>query len=138
MAYSYLLDTKGNPKPMKHKSYDVQFGCAVEAALEVIGGKWKAAILFRLLDEKKRFNQIKKLFPSLTQRILTQQLRELERDGVIHRKVYAEVPPRVEYSLTEFGRTLEPALRLLSSWGAKYVDKIIKNRERAVSKKERV
>ncbi|HSE41995.1 MAG TPA: helix-turn-helix domain-containing protein [Acidobacteriota bacterium] len=119
---------------MRHRSYDVQFGCAVEAALEVIGGKWKAAILFRLLDGKKRFNQIKKLFPSLTQRILTQQLRELERDGVIHRKVYAEVPPRVEYSLTDFGQTLEPALRLLSSWGAKHVDAIIKNREKAAAK----
>jgi DNA-binding HxlR family transcriptional regulator len=78
------------------------------------------------------------LFPSLTQRILTQQLRELERDGVIHRQVYAEVPPRVEYSLTEFGRTLEPSLRLLSNWGAKHVDEIIRNREQAVSKKESV
>jgi DNA-binding HxlR family transcriptional regulator len=117
---------------MRHKSYDVHFGCAVEAALEVIGGKWKGAILFRLLDDKKRFNEIKRLFPSLTQRILTQQLRELERDGVVHRKVYAEVPPRVEYSLTDFGRTLEPALRLLSGWGAKHVDKIIKNREKVL------
>jgi DNA-binding HxlR family transcriptional regulator len=117
---------------MRHKSYDVHFGCAVEAALEVIGGKWKAAILFRLLDNKKRFNEIKRLFPSLTQRILTQQLRELERDGVIHRKVYAEVPPRVEYSLTDFGRTLEPALRLLSKWGAEHANKIIKNREKVL------
>jgi DNA-binding HxlR family transcriptional regulator len=101
----------------------------VEAALEVIGGKWKAAILFRLLDGKKRFNEIKRLFPSLTQRILTQQLRELERDGVIERKVYAEVPPKVEYSLTEFGRTLETVLRLLSEWGRIHVDEIIQNRQ---------
>ncbi|HXD31139.1 MAG TPA: helix-turn-helix domain-containing protein [Pyrinomonadaceae bacterium] len=115
---------------MRHRSYDVQFGCAVEAALEVIGGKWKAAILFRLLDGKKRFNEIKRLFPSLTQRILTQQLRELERDGVIERKVYAEIPPKVEYSLTEFGRTLETVLRLLSEWGKVHVDEIIENRER--------
>ena len=117
-------------RQMRHRSYDVQFGCAVEAALEVIGGKWKGAILYRLLDEKKRFNELKKFFPSLTQRILTQQLRELERDGVIDRKVYAEVPPRVEYSLTEFGRSLEPALRLLSEWGAKHVEQIIENRSR--------
>ncbi|MBV9957891.1 MAG: helix-turn-helix transcriptional regulator [Acidobacteria bacterium] len=118
---------------MRHRSYDVQFGCAVEAALEVIGGKWKGAILYRLLDEKKRFNELKRFFPSLTQRILTQQLRELERDGVISRKVYAEVPPRVEYALTEFGRSLEPALRMLSEWGAKHVDEIRQNREQAAA-----
>ncbi len=116
---------------MRHRSYDVKFGCAVEAALEVIGGKWKAAILFRLLDGKKRFSELKRFFPSLTQRILTQQLRELERDGVIERKVYAVVPPKVEYSLTEFGRTLETVLRLLSAWGKDHVDEIIQNREQA-------
>lgn len=130
MWRSYKLDTDGGQK-LRHRSYDVQFGCAVEAALEVIGGKWKAAILFRLLDGKKRFNEIKRLFPSLTQRILTQQLRELERDGVVERKVYAEVPPKVEYSLTEFGRTLETVLRLLSEWGKDHVDEIIENRESA-------
>ena len=118
---------------MRHRSYDAQFGCAVEAALEVIGGKWKGAILYRLLDKKKRFNELKRFFPSLTQRILTQQLRELERDGVISRKVYAEVPPRVEYSLTEFGRSLEPALRMLSEWGASHVEQIIKNREKSAA-----
>ena len=102
-------------RQLQHKCYDLQFGCAVEAAVAIIGGKWKGAILYRLLDDKKRFNELKRFFPRVTQRILTQQLRELERDGVINRKVYAEVPPKVEYSLTEFGRTLEPVLRLLSA-----------------------
>ena len=118
---------------MRHRSYSVEFGCAVEAALEVIGGKWKAAILYRLLDGKKRFNEIKRFFPSLTQRILTHQLRELERDGVLMRKVYAEVPPRVEYSLSDLGRTLEPALRMLSEWGRAHVEEIKSRRELAVS-----
>ena len=116
---------------MRHKSYESESGCPVEAALEVIGGKWKGTILYRLLDGKKRFNELKRMFPSLTQRILTQQLRELERDGIIHREAYAEVPPRVEYSLTEQGRTLAPVLELLRQWGVSNVDAIRQNREQS-------
>ena len=120
---------------MRHRSYETQFGCPVEAALEVIGGKWKGSILYHLLAGKKRFNEIKRLFPSLTQRILTQQLRELERDGIIHREVYAEVPPRVEYSLTEQGRTLAPVLELLREWGINNVNMIKQNREQSAINK---
>ncbi|HYY57743.1 MAG TPA: helix-turn-helix domain-containing protein [Pyrinomonadaceae bacterium] len=120
---------------MRHKSYDTPSGCPVEAALEVIGGKWKGTILYRLLDGKKRFNELKRMFPSLTQRILTQQLRELERDGIIHREVYAEVPPRVEYSLTEQGRTLKPVLELLREWGVNNVNAIKRNREQSAFNK---
>jgi len=97
--------------------------------LEVIGGKWKGAILYHLLDGTKRFNELKRMFPSLTQRILAQQLRELERDGIVHREVYAEVPPRVEYSPSEMGRSLEPVLRALRQWGADHVNAVMTNRE---------
>ena len=120
---------------MRHKSYETQSGCPVEAALEVIGGKWKGSILYLLLVGKKRFNELKRVFPSLTQRILTQQLRELERDGIIHREVYAEVPPRVEYSLTEFGRTLAPILELLREWGVNNVQLVMRNREQSALSK---
>ncbi len=98
-------------------------GCPVEATLDVIGGKWKGIILYHLIDGKKRFNEFQKLHPCITQRMLTLQLRELERDGVIHREVYKEVPPKVEYSLTEFGRTLEPIILLMKEWGEKNKDR---------------
>lgn len=97
------------------------YGCAVEAALDVIGNKWKGVILFHLLDGKKRFNELRRLIPSVTQRMLTLQLRELEKDNVIDRKVYPEVPPKVEYSLTKFGQTLKPILLLLREWGGKVI-----------------
>ncbi len=90
--------------------------CPVEAALDLIGGKWRSIILFRVLEETRRFNELRRLVPGMTQRMLTNQLRELERDGLIVRKVYAEVPPKVEYSISEFGRTLEPVLRALVQW----------------------
>jgi len=96
------------------------FGCSVEAALSVIGGKWKGVILFNLLDGTKRFNELHRKLPGITQRMLTLQLRELESDQVVHREVYAEVPPRVEYSLTEFGMTLKPILTDLRLWGDSY------------------
>jgi DNA-binding HxlR family transcriptional regulator len=101
-------------------------GCPVETTLDVIGGKWKGILLYHLIDGKKRFNEFRKLYPGITQRMLTLQLRELERDGVIHREVYKEVPPKVEYSLTEFGRTLEPIILLMKDWGEKHKDRFIK------------
>jgi DNA-binding HxlR family transcriptional regulator len=90
--------------------------CPVSAALDIIGGKWKPMILYQLMGGKKRFSELQKLVPEATQKMLTQQLRELERDGVISRKVYPTVPPRVEYSFTAGGRTLRPVLRALCNW----------------------
>ena len=108
---------------MKHKDYSCSFGCSIEAAIEAIGGKWKGIILYHL-NTTKRFSELHKLIPSITQRMLTKQLRELERDGIVFRKVYAEVPPKVEYSLTEFGETLQPILKELEAWGNLYLEKL--------------
>ena len=96
--------------------------CPVEATIDVIGGKWKSVILFHLLrtDGPIRFGEFRRLLPRVTQQMLTMQLRELESDGVIQRKVYAEVPPKVEYSLSEFGRTLQPIIEKMLEWGAQY------------------
>lgn len=95
-------------------------GCAVEATLCVIGGVWKPLILFHLLDGKRRFGELSRLVPNATPRMLTMQLRELERDGVVRRTVFAEVPPRVDYELTEFGRSLQGVLELMRDWGERF------------------
>lgn len=104
--------------PTNRRTNNCHYGCAVEAALDVIGSKWKGVVLFHLLDGKKRFNELRRLIPSVTQRMLTLQLRELEKDKVISRKVYPEVPPKVEYSLTPLGQSLKPILFSLREWGA--------------------
>jgi len=95
--------------------------CSVERALDCIGGKWKSVILYYLLDSTLRFNEIRRLLPGVTQRMLTLQLRELEKDGLIYRRVYPQIPPKVEYSLTARGQTLEPVLLALSEWGREHV-----------------
>ena len=94
--------------------------CPVETTLNILSGKWKGIILFRLLGGKKRFNEIKRLIPNITHRTLTLQLRELERDRVLKRTVYAEVPPRVEYELTEVGISMAPIIRAMYDWGLNY------------------
>jgi DNA-binding HxlR family transcriptional regulator len=100
-------------RKQKHIDYE---NCPIEAALDVIGGKWKGVILHRLLGQTRRFNELKRTIPRVTQRMLTTQLRELEKDKLITRKVYAEVPPRVEYSLTSSGESLKPVLSELLKW----------------------
>ena len=106
---------------MRFERYDCSGGCPVEAALERIGGKWKGVALYHLLEGPKRYNALKRDVGNVTQRMLTKQLRELERDGLIVRKVFPVVPPHVEYSLSEKGRTLEPILLALRKWGESYV-----------------
>lgn len=108
---------------MIHKDYDCNLGCPVEAALEVVSGKWRGAILYYLLKGRKRFNEIRRLMPDITQRSLTQQLRDLESKGLISRSVYPEVPPRVEYQITEYGETLRPLIDQLHRWGTDYIER---------------
>lgn len=95
--------------------------CPVETTLDVIGGKWKPLILFYLLQGTRRFNELRRLLPHVTQQMLTLQLRELEHAGVVRRVVYAQVPPKVEYSLTDVGCSLEPLLLLMLEWGQAYL-----------------
>jgi DNA-binding HxlR family transcriptional regulator len=94
--------------------------CPVETTLAVIGGKWKPLILWRLKGGVWRFGELQRLVPGVTRKMLTQHLRELERDGIIARKVYSQVPLKVEYSLTEYGRTLRPLLKELCDWGRQH------------------
>ena len=94
--------------------------CPVNTTLSVIGGKWKVLILYHLVEQTQRFNELRRLLPEITQRMLTLQLRELEEDGLIHREVYPVVPPKVEYSLTDFGRTLLPVIGAMHQWGVEY------------------
>lgn len=101
----------------RHSRYDCNPGCSVEATVSLIDGKWKCVVLYHLLGKTVRFNELRRTIPSVTQRMLTNQLRELEMDGLIVRKVYAEVPPKVEYSLSPLGKTLEPILMALKGWG---------------------
>lgn len=103
-----------------HDRYDCSEGCPVEATLDLIGGKWKGVILYHLLEGTHRFGELRRKLPSVTQRMLTKQLRELEECGVIRRVVHAEVPPRVEYSLTPLGETLRPVVLALKEWGDRY------------------
>jgi DNA-binding HxlR family transcriptional regulator len=97
------------------------YQCPVEATLEVIGGKWKPIILWHLRVEKLRFSGLQQSMQGISPKMLTKQLRELEEDGLILREVYPEIPPKVEYSLTELGRTVLPVLDALCKWGNEYL-----------------
>jgi len=96
--------------------------CPVEVTLQLIGNKWKVLILRELLEATKRFGELSRGINGISQKMLTQQLRQMEKDNLINRKVYAEVPPKVEYSLTREGRSLEPVLEAMSKWGQEYLD----------------
>lgn len=98
--------------------------CPVETTLLLIGDKWKVLILRDLIEGTKRFGELRKSIGSISQKMLTQQLRDMEEDGLVERKVYAEVPPRVEYSLTEDGVSLKPILDSMWVWGEQYKEKI--------------
>ena len=101
-----------------------KYNISVEATLEVIGGKWKTVILCHLTHGTKRTSELRRLMPNITQKMLTQQLRELEADGVINRIVYNQVPPKVEYELSEYGWSLKGILDSLCSWGEMHIEKV--------------
>jgi DNA-binding HxlR family transcriptional regulator len=100
------------------------YNCPVEAALDVIGGKWKPLILWWLHQRTHRFAELRRKMPRITEKMLTQHLRELEADGIVHRQVYPTVPPKVEYSLTEYGLSLKRALRAICDWGRTHMERV--------------
>lgn len=108
------------------REYNVQkkYKVGVEAALEVMGGKWKPLIIYHLMTGRKRTSELRRLMPDITQKMLTTQLRGLEKDGIVARKVYKEIPPKVEYELTVYGWGLKPALDHLCYWGEDHLEKI--------------
>ena len=97
------------------------YNCPVDAVLGIIGGKYKPIILYHLIGHTLRFSELRRFLPQATAKMLTQQLRELEADGIVHREVYPVVPPKTEYSLTDFGRTLAPVLTAMCDWGKTYM-----------------
>jgi DNA-binding HxlR family transcriptional regulator len=103
------------------KLNDKSYHCPVELTLNVVGGKWKVLLLWNMKGGVKRYGELKRLVPGITHKMLTQQLRELEDDGIINRKVYEIVPPRVEYSLTERGEQLKPVLEMMGQWGMQFL-----------------
>jgi DNA-binding HxlR family transcriptional regulator len=114
-----IAKTKGSKRAL------ASINCPVELAIRIIGGKWKPVIIWHLRDNKKRFGELKREIKGITVKMLAQQLRELEYDGLISRKMYYEVPPRVEYSLTDLGRNLDPALKELKDWGIVFRDQLL-------------
>lgn len=112
------MDTK---RRKRFKSYDCQGGCPVEATLELIGGKWKGLVLYHLSKGTRRFGELRNELSGITQRTLTKQLRELEADGLVGRKVYPVIPPHVDYWLTPHGESLKPLLKELKRWGESYL-----------------
>jgi DNA-binding HxlR family transcriptional regulator len=128
------LYTIRRPGEMRECLKDMDYYCPIEVTLEVIGGKWKPLVLFQLFGGTRRFGELKRAMPKITQRMLTRQLRELEEDGLVHREVYAQVPPKVEYSLTEVGWGLEPLVRRMDEWGEWYATE---SEEIGVGRKDR-
>ena len=107
---------------MKKEKDKAETQCPVEVALDIIDGKWKLRILYFLQNEVLRYNELQNKIPAITQKMLTSQLRQLERDGIIIRKIYPEVPPRVEYSLTPIGKKLIHVYQALNTWALEYID----------------
>jgi DNA-binding HxlR family transcriptional regulator len=112
---------QSDPKTTPMEASGKKYICPVEATLDILGGKWKVLILHQLFGGTKRFGELRRAIPAATQRMLTLQLRELERDEVLTRHVYAEIPPKVEYTLTELGASLEGPMNELLAWAEKYL-----------------
>ena len=110
--------------------------CGLDAVLDVVGGKWKTLILWELRGEPRRFGELRRLVEGISEKVLIQQLRELEANGIVHRKQYNQIPPKVEYSLTPFGDSLNAALLPLCEWGERHMDRIASSREKAACEAE--
>jgi DNA-binding HxlR family transcriptional regulator len=106
------------------------YHCGLDAAVDVVGGKWKPLILWALHDGTHRFGELRRHVSGVSEKMLIQQLRELEADGIVHREVYREVPPRVEYSLTDLGQALNTALLPLGEWGDTFMELILANKSK--------
>lgn len=129
-----LIDNKEKVFILGGKEYH----CAMDVTMDYIGGKWKTVVLWYLRKDKKRFSELRRLIPNITEKMLSLQLKDLENDGIVKRKVYPEVPPKVEYYLTDFGKTLIPMLEEIAKWGrtlAEAKGKMI-DKERGKSKKK--
>ncbi|MBX2944115.1 MAG: helix-turn-helix transcriptional regulator [Cyclobacteriaceae bacterium] len=115
-----------------------EFHCAMDVTMHYIGGKWKTVVLWYLRKDKKRFSELKRLIPNITEKMLSLQLKNLEKDGIIGRKLYPEVPPKVEYFLTDFGKSLIPMMEEIARWGrnlAKVKGKVIDKEEKRKTRK---
>lgn len=118
MIDTIILVGKGNCMMNKEKA--MNYNCPVEAAMDIVGGKYKAIIIYHLIDATLRYNELQRLIPQATPKMLSQQLKELEADGIVNRVLYPVVPPKTEYSLTELGKTLVPIVQDLCDWGENY------------------
>lgn len=127
MCYSILKETIGGALNMVERNPEF---CKIENALEVLVGKWKPIILLYLMeDETLRFGELRRKLPGITQKMLTKQLRELEAEELISRKLYPEVPPKVEYSITEYGKTLNGILEAMHEWGVRHQERMSRRQE---------
>src|SRR6201990_2649052 len=122
-GHSPCLDTIGKIR-MKRRDFARRPGCSVEATMDLIDGKWKGVILYHLQSGTQRFGELRRLMPGITQRMLTKQLRALEDDRLIIRKVYAEVPPRGEYCLSDIRESLRPVIDTLKAWGERHQERL--------------
>jgi DNA-binding HxlR family transcriptional regulator len=116
-------DYFSNELPFDYQTYveDNRLTCAVESTIRVTSGRWKVLIIRELLQGSKRFNELHRSLFGVTHKVLTQQLREMEKDGIVHREIYQESSPRVDYSLTPLGRSLHPVIDLMHQWGTEYL-----------------
>lgn len=114
-----MTENQGNGDSMVYR--DREYKCGIDATLAVVGGKWKASILWHLSHRTMRFSDLQRQFSGTTRKMLTQQLRELETDGLVHREVYPQVPPKVEYSLTGKGTTIIPILNQMCAWAREFL-----------------
>ncbi len=129
------METKAVVRQTNPISDGAETDCPLTAALSVIGGKWSLIILYWLDDGRKRFNQLRKLMPAISHKVLAATLRDLEREGVITRMVYPEVPPKVEYAISDYGRSVRPLIQAVRKWGRQHLGRK-RDRRKAIQARE--